>query len=117
MTAETVVLSAIEVLLAEERLAVRLGDLGTLDALAARKADILERLAAEASAAPHETLARVKELAAANQTLLSAALDGLRSARARLTAIRDASSRFDTYDRAGRAHSVSLAQGTVERRA
>lgn len=117
MAADLAVLRRLEEVMAEERRAIRSGDLQALGALVARKFAILDRLAAAEPMGARETLARARDLAEINQTLLSAALDGVRSARMRLAAILEAGSRFDTYDRDGRMRTVRLAAGSVERRA
>ncbi|WP_413864924.1 hypothetical protein [Albidovulum sp.] len=118
MRAETEsAVGALIALLTAEAEAVRRGALSDLGALAARKAGLLESLPALAGRARAEDLVRIRTAAEANGRLLSAALRGVESARARLASIRGAAVRLDTYDSAGRGQTVSFVGSTVERRA
>ncbi|MGC1427180.1 MAG: hypothetical protein WA822_01215 [Albidovulum sp.] len=118
MAVDTVRLCAdIETLIHSERLAIRQGNLTELGALAARKAHLIGQIAPTGDRAMAARLLVLKQRAEANQTLLSAAIDGVKAARARLSAIRGVAFRLDTYDSNGRAQSVAFEAGSVERRA
>lgn len=104
-------------LLREEAAVIRRGALSDLAALAARKAELVEALPALSGPAFRGDLARIGAAAEANGSLLAAALRGIEAARVRLTIIREAALRLDSYDSMGRARTVSFAGGTVERRA
>lgn len=116
MAAEQSLWRALEATLADERRAICSGDLKALGALVMRMEDTVDRLVVEPSSLNHAELERVRELAEENKRVLKAALDGIHSARARLTAIRDAERSLDTYDSSGRASKVAFAQGSLERR-
>ncbi len=110
-------IASLDTLLRAEAQAIRQGDFGAFAALTERKSDLVGRLMGlpRRDAAP--ALGRLKARAEANQTLLSAALQGVKAARARVEAIRRVGTRLDTYDSAGRAQSVTFGGGAVERRA
>lgn len=110
-------IGSLDTLLRAEAQAIRQGDFAAFAALAERKSGLVGRLMdlPRRDAAP--ALARLKARAEANQSLLSAALQGVKVARARVDAIRRVGTRLDTYDSAGRAQSVTFGVGAVERRA
>lgn len=111
------VIAALTALLAAEAEAIRRGALPELGALAARMAELMAALPAAPGSVPAHELMRIRVAAEANSRLLAAALRGVEAARARMTSIRRAGLRLDTYDSAGRARAVSFAPGSVERRA
>ena len=110
-------IGTLDALLRAEAQAIRQGDFAAFAAMAERKSDLVGRLMelSRRDAAP--SLARLKARAEANQALLSAALQGVKAARARVDAIRRVGTRLDTYDSAGRAQSVTFGGGAVEKRA
>lgn len=108
---------SLDTLLRAEALAIRQGDFTAFAAMAERKSDLVDRLLELSRRDAGPALARLKSRAEANQALLSAALQGVKAARARVDAIRRVGTRLDTYDSAGRAQSVSFGGGVVEKRA
>lgn len=110
-------LAALEGLVDVERHAIRNGELGGLEKLAAEKSRLLELVSAAREKPDAEALARLKAKADANQRLLAAAIKGVRSAQKRLDMIHRASRSLNSYDRLGRATTIGGSDGTVERRA
>lgn len=102
-------------LLDAERGALLAGDLGGLPAIVARKERLLDRLGAAAGTA--ENLDRLKARAIANQGLIAAALEGVRSARERLAVARAGGPPLSTYDVSGKASVHGATGGTISRRA
>lgn len=93
------ILKRLEALLAVERAAVLEADYGVLAELAPKKARLIERL--EAAGLDGEALAQAGAGLRRNQTLLAAALAGLREASGRSEARRAVAASFSTYDRTG----------------
>ncbi|WP_347311641.1 hypothetical protein [Defluviimonas sp. SAOS-178_SWC] len=116
-TDETTLIATLDALLRDEAEAIRRGNFTSLEALAARKTDLVGRLPDLPRRDADGALSRLRSRAEANQRLLSAAIEGVKAARARVEAIRRAGSRLDTYDSAGRAQSVTFGGGGVEKRA
>lgn len=87
----------------------------SLNALALRKAALLDALIAAPSPGP-TALESLRTSAQRNATLLIAASRGVQSARRRLVDLRRAAAP-QTYDSRGRRNGLGLAPGTVERRA
>lgn len=110
-------LSALEGLLDVERHAIRNGEFGGLDQLAAKKSALLDRISASGPRPDAGALDRLRIKADANQRLLAAALRGVRAAQRRLDMIRRASRSLNTYDNLGRAQTIGGGNSTVERRA
>lgn len=120
-------IEALSRLLDEERHALLAGDVAAFDRIAARKDAALARL--EAQLADHQArspgaavdhaledaLAMLRTKASRGRDLLEAALDGMRDARALMTALREA--RHDTYTADGGREQHRLATGRLERRA
>ncbi len=109
-------LDRIEVLLEAERAALLAGRLDRLAPLLAEK----ERLAGilgRAAAGRPDRLARLARLAERNQALIEAALGGLRSAAARVSACRGGAGQLDTYDAQGARQILAPGGPRVERRA
>ncbi len=108
---------SIDDLLRAEAQAIRRGDFAALGGLAERKGDLVGQLTGLRGRDVAPDLSRLRSRADANHRLLSAALQGVRAARARIDAIRRVETRLDTYDSTGRAQTVSFGASEVERRA
>ncbi|MCB2115618.1 MAG: hypothetical protein KDE00_04790 [Rhodobacteraceae bacterium] len=104
-------------LVADERGALRAGDLASLPAIASAKEALLSRLTSSPEALDLRRLARLKAEAQGLGHILQAAARGVAAARARIEAVRGAADRLDTYDARGRALNVAAGPSTVERRA
>lgn len=91
----------VEALLDREREVLLLGDLGAIAALAEEKTALLARLRTDGETDP-ALLESVREKAARNQSLLDAALHGIRRVSERLSAYRQLRRSMDTYDPLGR---------------
>lgn len=100
-------------LLRLERDVIRNGDFAALPDLVERKEGQLQAL----QGTPARRLTTAREMALENQRLLDAALKGVRSVQARLAAIRQGARSYTSYDRDGRATTISPGGGSVERRA
>lgn len=96
-----------------ERDVIRNGEFSALPELVARKEALLEAL----KGTPARRLLAAQEMALENQRLLDAALKGVRAVQTRLAAIRQASKSYTSYDRLGRAQTISPEGGSVVRRA
>lgn len=96
-----------------ERDVIRNGDFAALPDLITRK----EQAMAALKGTHARKLLTAHEMARENQHLLSAALKGVRAVQARLEAIRQASKSYTSYDRHGRAQTIQVEKGSVERRA
>jgi hypothetical protein len=109
-------IDALNDLLDRERRALLAGDLEGLGRLLPQKEAMLHRLSQEAVGdAPFDGLRRRLRR---NQVLLDGALEGIRSVADRMAGLRRARGSIDTYDRAGRKHSIkSPERPSVERRA
>lgn len=108
---------ALRRLLAEERAALLSGDLSALPRLIAGKEVALESLSASVEQAPGGLLERLRDLAAQNQTLLDAALRGVRAAQERLEIARNGGPPLGSYDARGRATTLPTGHSSVLRRA
>ncbi|NDW54576.1 hypothetical protein [Aliiroseovarius sp. PrR006] len=107
--------NALLTLLEDERQMILKGDLRDLPSLTEAKAEALSQLGQSAVTQPQ--LARLQALAARNQSLLSAAANGIRSARQRLDAIRNRDQGVKTYTRTGAAQVLSREASNFEKRA
>lgn len=108
-------LYALLALLEDEVDVLRRFDFSDLDAIAQRKADLLDALLAAPPPDP-QVLERLRTSARRNATLLQAAGRGVRSARRRLAELRRAAVP-QTYDARGQRNGLGPAAGTIERRA
>lgn len=95
------VMHAAAALLDRERAALLRGDLGAVAALAREKEALLVRLVPGPGADP-ALLETLRTRAERNQTLLDAALHGIRLVSERLAAYRNVRRAMDTYDPQGR---------------
>ncbi|PFG65045.1 FlgN protein [Thioclava sp. ES.031] len=100
-------------LLRLEREAIRSADFADLVGLSDRK----ERAMAALADLDRDTVEQIRALARENQTLLAAALAGVRAAQARLKTIVTAAKGFDSYDKEGRPQPIRRGSGDFERRA
>jgi hypothetical protein len=100
-------------LLRLEKDVIRNAEFAALPDLVARKTEVLEEL----KGTPARLLLAAQDMAMENQRLLDAALKGVRSVQARLAEIRKASKSYTSYDRHGKARTISPEGGSVERRA
>ena len=107
-------LHALMALLDAEVDVLRRFDFSDLDAIARRKADLLDALVA---APPPDPIAleRLRACARRNAILLQAAGRGVRSARRRMAELRRAVAP-ETYDARGHRYGLGPAAGTIERR-
>ncbi|MCX7645338.1 MAG: hypothetical protein N2Z62_08600 [Rhodobacteraceae bacterium] len=108
---------ALRRLLAEERAALLSGDLAALAGLIAAKEAALESLSASGVPSDTAALERLRDQAAQNQTLLDAALRGVRSVQERLEMARSGGPPLASYDARGRATTLPTGQSSVLRRA
>lgn len=102
-------------LLDEERGALLRGDYADLDRLAPAKQVLLTRL--PGSAAGEDIMRRVAHTIRRNQSLLAAAIDGMRAAKTKMVDLRDRRSSFTVYDKSGLRQTVSDARPVVEHKA
>ena len=110
---ESVQIAELKSLLVQEREILRKGAFAEMPALAQRKQELIGAL----EGTPGSALADVRAQALRNQTLLDAALRGVRNARGRLQQIEEGARGFTGYDRNGQARRISRGEGTVEIRA
>lgn len=110
-------LSEVEGILDTERNLLRNGAFEGLPDLAARKDQLIARIADHPEPAAAARLQRVRAKAQANLALFAAAQAGLRAAQERLDAIRHGASTLQTYDSNGRATSFTAPAVRHERRA
>ncbi len=120
-------IEALSRLLDEERRALLAGDVASFDRIAARKDAALARLesqladrlargpGARADRGLEDALAGLRAKASRGRDLLAAALDGLRDARALMTALSEA--RHDTYTADGAREQHRASTRRLERRA
>lgn len=102
--------------LTTERAAILRGDFPALDRLRVAKVPLFDRLAQSDGMGAFD-LQQIGAGVARNQRLLSAAMDGVRQAGARLTAVTDARDTLRTYDRLGQTHDVAQSRPAFERKA
>ncbi|WP_298563337.1 hypothetical protein [uncultured Aliiroseovarius sp.] len=107
--------NALRTLLEDERQMILNGDFRDLPALTKAKEDALSQLGE--SSATQKQLAELQTIAARNQSLLTAAANGIRSARKRLEAIRDRDQGIKTYTRTGASRILSRKPSSFEKRA
>lgn len=106
--------AALAALLVSEREALLSGDLAALADLADRKQRLLAEL--DGAAVERPLLATILSRSKSNQSLIEAALRGVRKARERLEVARAGGATLDTYDARGNTASYSARRG-LERRA
>ncbi len=107
----------LDALLDEERKALMEGALDRLPGLLNQKQALLDKVA-RLEADPGEKLAALHEKTLRNQTLLDAAVEGIRSVAERLAALRRVRDSLDTYDSDGQLLRVSSKGAAhLERRA
>ena len=102
-------------LLAQERAALRTGDLTRLSDFATRKAQLSQDLA-QASLGRVMAL-RIGQALAHNERLLVAACDGIRAARARLAALKDVRNGLNLYTAQGDRTTVARRPDSLEHKA
>lgn len=107
--------TAILDLLEKERAMILTGDFDELAPLAPRKDALFARIGGESADA--DSLDRIGRSLARNQTLLAAALDGIKDAATRLGIVNDLRRGFATYDSAGQKSTVATARPAFERKA
>jgi hypothetical protein len=110
------VIAGIADLLRKQRNALRSGDFPALGTASAEITALLERLEQISRHGDEHELARLRNLADANRTLIVAARQGVHAARERLGAIVAAGVQLKTYDSRGRSSSLSCFGGSIERR-
>ncbi len=106
-------------LLNDVRATLKSGEYDNLNGLAAQQETLLAKLLATPDAQPHLSLAGVEDLIAAakqNQTLLAAALNGIKSARRRHEDVASLGETTQTYDRSGRRSMLTPTTAGLERR-
>ncbi len=108
-------IEALSDLLDREREALLAGDLDGLARMADAKEALVARVAQLAEGPPG--LERLRRIAERNGDLLSAAMQGIRAAMARLKQIADGPGPLVTYDGAGKRKTLDAAASQVTRRA
>ena len=109
-------LTALETLIAREREHLLAGEIEALVSLTAEKERLLETLRGNECTDPARWQA-LDHAARRNQSLLAAALDGIRAAENRLAEARRAVSELDTYGDDGRRQTLGGQHKTLERKA
>ena len=107
--------AALLALLNEERAALLKGDYVDLDRLSPSKQKMLASLPEHALS--ESNLKRVAHAIRRNQSLLAAAIDGIRAAQGKMSNLRAQRASFTTYDRSGSQRPVGEAQSVIERKA
>lgn len=108
-------ISALVKLFEREREAILQGRWSALEALAAEKTRLFDRL--NKANPPEEELRRVADLVQRNQHLLKGAMAGTQDAIARLRAVREAQETLRTYDAAGQSSNLAPPARGLERKA
>jgi flagellar biosynthesis/type III secretory pathway chaperone len=106
------VIATLTRLCAQEKEMITRGKLDELAPLIVRKQALVDELA---DMNP-EGLALVRDLLGRSQTLIEAAIKGVKSARLRLLQIRNAGDAINSYDPAGKTRIIGDSSATVERR-
>lgn len=106
------IINRLDLLLESERKALLQGDLEQISMLVATKAALIDDLNGMSGHAPGD-LAALQAKVLRNQALLDGALQGIRTAAARLAAFRRVRRAMETYDREGHKHTIP---GEVERK-
>ncbi|MHC0051956.1 hypothetical protein [Actibacterium sp. D379-3] len=104
-------------LLEREHEALLGGQLDQIARLADEKERLQAQLAVGADRAHLSDLGGLQRMAGRNADLLNAVRRGLETARARLMQIRDGGPQLNTYDRLGQRSSLGAPRKTLERRA
>jgi hypothetical protein len=102
-------------LMAQERAALRSGDAHRVGALATTKARLIDLVEGDTPKFSATQIERLRSEAARTATVLAAALDGLRQARADVANLRDRDERV--YQRDGTRDPMGVARPTLARRA
>lgn len=102
----------LEVLLEGERAAILAGSYDVLPSLLPHKERLLEQVGRDGG----RQAARLAREVLRNQTLLGAAIDGMRAATGQVSAIRGQKEGFQTYDKLGGRQQVGGASGVIERK-
>lgn len=110
------ILRALVRLLEREAVLVRRADFAALAAVVPEKEGLMGKLAA-ADPPPPEALEGLRVKAGRNQSLMAAALRGVRSARKRFEMLRSAQTSLTTYDHLGRKCDISMEGSSHEHRA
>lgn len=113
------VVERLEGLLQVERHMIREGNFDGLETLAQEKEKALLALTTEGRKAPDilARLDRIREIASRNQSLIGAALKGVRAAQRRLEMIQRASKSISSYDQLGRSRTIGGGANNIEHRA
>ena len=106
---------ALLTLLEDERRMILNGDFHDLPKLAEAKVDALTQLGQHA--VTQQQIAHLQAMTARNQSLLTAAANGIRSARKRLDAIRNREQGVKTYTCTGASRVLSPTPSSFEKRA
>ena len=113
-------LARIDALLDRERKALKEGRLEKLEPMVAEREKLVEDLKGKIDGDDRESVRKLKEIrskAQKNASLYSAALDGIKSANARVAAIRQATEHLSTYSQDGEVSDVMDGQRKIEKRA
>ncbi len=102
--------------LAAERAAILQGEFSALAVLQEKKVPLFDRLAQSSGLAAPD-LDQIGAGVSCNQRLLTAAMEGVRQAGARINAMSDARDTFRTYDQHGQTRDVAQNQPAFERKA
>jgi hypothetical protein len=100
--------------LQKERAAILAGDFREIDALFPLKEEFFRALAHQKLKTSE--LIEIQSVLAKNQRLLRSSIDGVKSAKARLTALREVRQGLRVYDQSGQFSAVSSAQNEINKR-
>ncbi len=112
---ELTLVTRIETILQAERAALRAGSFDALEKIAPIKASIVPHLMSGKLATGH--LTRLRHIAARNEAMLAASMEGVRAAATRLAQIREALEPLNTYSQDGERQKLGRGKAKVERRA
>lgn len=109
----------LEMVLADEKTALLEGDYAALPGLAAVKAELIAELTDGLTGGPvsPDLLRQIKRRIDANQTLLQAAIDGVKAAKDRLSALAEVRDSLRVYDQSGAEAVAQMPRSTLEKKA
>ncbi len=102
-------------LLDTERQALRIGDFDALNTLLDAKTQLFERL--QVAAPGRRNLEVIQQKLSENQSLLSAAMQGVGAARTRLSALQNVRENLSTYDHNGQMAKLPTARPAITKKA
>ncbi len=105
----------LEDFLDKERMAILTGSLGNMERIAKEKERLLDKGALQTP--DRKTLDRIRRKVERNQTLLAAAIRGIRAVSLRMEILRNGPGDLNTYDKTGQRKTLGGPQGNLHRRA